>query len=51
MSTSTTHFEIRNLHARCEEKTSSKGVNLTINLGENHALMGPTAPARARWPM
>ncbi len=34
-------FEIENLHASIEDKEILKGVNLTINRGEVHALMGP----------
>ncbi len=46
-------LEIRNLHARVEgeERHILRGVNLTIREGEIHALMGPMALAKARWPM
>lgn len=47
MSTVTPHFEIRNLHARCEAKDILKGVNLTFNFGENHALMGPNGSGKS----
>jgi Fe-S cluster assembly ATP-binding protein len=33
-------FEIRNLHARIEEREILKGVNLTIPAGQVHAIMG-----------
>lgn len=35
-----TILEIKNLHVRVEDKAILKGVNLTINKGEVHALMG-----------
>ncbi|MGI9253528.1 MAG: ATP-binding cassette domain-containing protein, partial [Thermomicrobiales bacterium] len=34
-------FEIENLHASIEDKQILKGVNLVVNDGETHALMGP----------
>ena len=34
-------LEIRDLHATVEGTEILKGVNLTINQGEVHALMGP----------
>ncbi|RMD99791.1 MAG: ABC transporter ATP-binding protein, partial [Calditrichaeota bacterium] len=34
-------LEIRDLHVNVEEKEILKGVNLTIKVGEIHALMGP----------
>ena len=34
-------FEIENLHASIEDKEILKGVDLTVNEGETHALMGP----------
>src|SRR6185295_10267807 len=33
-------LEIKDLHVRVEEKPILKGVNLTVNSGEVHALMG-----------
>ena len=38
---STPMFEIENLHVSIEDKEILKGVNLTVNKGEIHALMGP----------
>ena len=34
-------LEIKNLHAKVEEKDILKGVNLEIKSGEIHAIMGP----------
>ena len=34
-------LEIKNLHVSINGKEILKGVNLTINKGEKHALMGP----------
>ena len=34
-------LEIKNLHVSIEDKEILKGVNLTINTGEIHAVMGP----------
>ena len=34
-------LEIKDLHVSIEDKEILKGVNLTINTGEIHAIMGP----------
>ena len=49
MSVSNVILEIKDLQATVEGKAVLKGVNLTVNAGEVHAIMGPTARARARW--
>ena len=41
-------LEIKDLHANVEDTPILKGVNLTINAGEVHALWGPMDPGRVR---
>lgn len=47
-------LEIKDLHVSIETeqgvKEILKGVTLTINSGEIHAIMAPTAPASPPWP-
>src|SRR5213075_3017413 len=40
-------LEIRNLHASVDGKEILKGINMTVNKGEVHAIMGPNGSGKS----
>ena len=40
-------LEIKDLHVSIEDKEILKGVNLTMNTGEIHAIMGPNGTGKS----
>ena len=43
-------LEIKNLQAGIEDKPILKGIDLSVNAGEVHAIMGPNGSGKARSP-